>query len=42
MADLNDLGGKDQCCAAAGAVKAANVAFGELTLVIEPRDRRAC
>jgi NADH-quinone oxidoreductase subunit C len=37
MADLNDLGGKI-CAALSGAVKAANVAFGELTLVIELGD----
>ncbi|HSM95257.1 MAG TPA: NADH-quinone oxidoreductase subunit C [Rhizomicrobium sp.] len=37
MADLNDLGGKISA-ALSGAVKAANVTFGELTLVIELND----
>jgi hypothetical protein len=37
MADLNDLGGKISA-ALTGAVKATNVSFGELTLVIELND----
>ncbi|HEY2034156.1 MAG TPA: NADH-quinone oxidoreductase subunit C [Rhizomicrobium sp.] len=37
MADLNDLGGKISA-ALSGAVKASNVSFGELTLVVELND----